>query len=142
MNQVELYTDGSCEPSSGLGGWAFILRFIDCGHEIMLYGKSENTTNNRMEMMAVIEGLNSLNRRCDVVIYADSRYVLDGLRTWLPAWKKNGWKKSDKKPVKNQDLWMALDELKKKHKIRYNWIKGHNNHEENEIVDIMASYDG
>lgn len=142
MDQVELYTDGSCDPSSGAGGWAFILRFSDCGHEIMFSGKSENTTNNRMEMTAVIEGIGRLNRRCYVVIHSDSKYVLDGLRTWLPAWKKNGWKKSDKKTVKNKDLWIILDQLKKQHKIHCNWIRGHSNHEENDIVDLMASYDG
>tara|TARA_B100001778_G_scaffold330827_1_gene334015 strand:- start:34468 stop:34899 length:432 start_codon:yes stop_codon:yes gene_type:complete len=138
MDRVELYTDGSCEPSSGIGGWAFILRFPEIGHEVKAAGRAEETTNNRMEMTAVIEGLKRLNKRCEVVVYADSKYVLDGLRSWLPAWKKNGWKKSDKKPVKNKDLWVVLDELKKAHKLRYNWVKGHNDHEENEQVDQMA----
>jgi ribonuclease HI len=138
MDQVELYTDGSCDPSSGAGGWAFILRHVETGQEIAAAGKADNSTNNRMELSAVIEGLKRLDRRCEVFLVADSKYVLDGLRSWLHAWKKNGWKKSDKKPVKNQDLWMELDELKKRHKIRYTWVKGHNDHEENERVDKMA----
>lgn len=138
MYKVDLYTDGSCEPISGVGGWAFILRSAKSGHEIQVCGKCEETTNNRMEMTAVIEGLKALTSRCEVFIHADSKYVLDGLQTWLNSWKKNNWQKSDKKPVKNKDLWLILDDLKSRHVLRYNWIKGHNDHEENEQVDKMA----
>lgn len=139
MKNVSLYTDGSCSPSTGKGGWAFILRYQELGYEICVAGKDEGTTNNRMEMMAVIEGMSRLNEECDVNLYADSKYVLDGMRTWLPGWKKNGWKKSDKKDVKNKDLWLILDQLKRKHRMNYIWIKGHNDHPENEQVDEMAS---
>lgn len=138
MREVELFTDGSCDTTTGKGGWAFILRFKDTGEEIKLSGKDDDTTNNRMEMSAVIEGLQQLEEPCLVELWADSKYVLEGLRSWLINWKKNGWKKSNKKPVKNRDLWEKLDELKKTHKLSYNWVKGHNNHPENEEVDRMA----
>lgn len=139
MKHVSLYTDGSCSPSTGKGGWAFILRGQEIGHEIEASGGEVDTTNNRMEMMAVIEGMNRLCGKCEVDLYADSKYVLDGMRTWLAGWKKNNWKKSDKKDVKNKDLWLILDQLKRKHRMNYIWIKGHNDHPENEQVDKMAS---
>jgi ribonuclease HI len=138
MEKVELYTDGSCDTNTGSGGWAFLLRHTETGRETSIAGKEDDSTNNRMELSAVIEGLKRLDRRCEVHLVSDSKYVLDGLRTWIHNWKKNGWKKADKKPVKNQDLWMQLDELRNRHKIRYHWVKGHNDHPENEQVDRMA----
>lgn len=135
--KVELYTDGSCDTTTGAGGWAYLIKCN--GRESRYSGGESETTNNRMELTAVIKGLESLQRPCEITLFSDSKYVLDGIRFWLPNWKKKGWQKSDKKPVKNQDLWMRIDELKRYHnKMLCIWIKGHNNHFENEQVDSMA----
>ena len=137
MKQVIIYTDGACSGNPGPGGWGVILRYR--GTEKELSGGAPETTNNRMELTAVIEALKALKRECDVVIHTDSRYVMDGVQQWLPNWKQNGWRTSNKKsPVKNVDLWQELDSLLQKHTIRWIWVKGHNGHEENERVDKLA----
>lgn len=136
--RVELYTDGACSGNPGPGGWAYILRHAASGSEREASGGEAQTTNNRMELMAVIAGLSALKRRSSVDLYSDSQYVLKGLKEWMESWKRRGWKTADKKPVKNQDLWEQLDELKGGHEIRFHWIKGHNEHPENERCDELA----
>lgn len=136
--RVELYTDGACSGNPGPGGWAFILRHPKSGKEIERSGGDAGTTNNRMELMAVIEGLGALTRASSVDLYSDSQYVLNGLKEWIASWKKRGWKTADKKPVKNQELWETLDELASRHEIRFHWIRGHNEHPENERCDQLA----
>ena len=136
--KVHLFTDGACSGNPGPGGWAFILRHPASGAEKESSGGEVETTNNRMELMAVIAGLSALTRPSDVDLYSDSQYVLKGLREWLASWKARGWRTADKKPVKNQDLWERLDALKSGHTIRFHWIKGHNEHPENERCDQLA----
>lgn len=136
INTVELFTDGACSGNPGPGGWGALLRCK--GVEKELSGAEPDTTNNRMELMAAIEGLKSLKRACAVDLYTDSKYVLQGLTEWLPGWKARGWKTADKKPVKNQDLWMALDEQVARHHVTWHWVKGHAGHAENERVDELA----
>lgn len=135
---VELHTDGACSGNPGPGGWAYVLKHGATGKERVDSGAEPDTTNNRMELRAVIEGLSVLTRPSMVDLYSDSKYVLDGLKTWIHNWKKRGWKTADKKPVKNQELWMQLDELSSRHEIRFHWIKGHNEHPENERCDRLA----
>lgn len=135
---VELYTDGACSGNPGPGGWAYVLKHHATGKERAASGAEPETTNNRMELQAVIEGLSALKRPSVVDLYSDSKYVLDGLKSWIHGWKKKGWKTADKKPVKNQDLWMALDALSQLHDVRFHWIRGHNEHPENERCDRMA----
>ena len=135
---VRLFTDGACSGNPGPGGWAFILEHPASGKRIERSGAERETTNNRMELTAVIEGLSVLTRASRVELYSDSKYTLDGLREWLDGWKRRGWKTSDKKPVKNQDLWQRLDALRGAHEIRFHWIKGHNDHPENERCDKLA----
>ena len=135
---IEIYTDGACKGNPGKGGWGVLLRYK--GHEKRLYGGEPHTTNNRMELMAVIKGLDALKREaCDVRVVSDSTYVLKGISEWLPNWKKRGWKTAAKKPVMNADLWMQLDELAARHTIDWQWVKGHNGHVENEIADELAN---
>ena len=134
---VEIYTDGACKGNPGVGGWGAILRFG--GTEKELFGGVANTTNNRMEMIAVIEALRSLSRSCDAVVFTDSSYVQKGISEWIHGWKRNGWKTSDKKPVKNADLWQTLDQLAAGHKIEWQWVKGHAGHPENERADLLAN---
>lgn len=136
-DKVYIYTDGSCLGNPGPGGWAAILR---CGgHEKEISGGFALTTNNRMELMAAINGLSALTRPCLVELYTDSRYVCDAVnKRWLKSWKARGWKKADKKPVLNQDLWLKLDALLETHKPRLFWVEGHSGHPENERVDVMA----
>ena len=137
MPILEIYTDGACSGNPGAGGWGAILRYGQTEKE--LSGAEAYTTNNRMELTAVIEALKALTRNCEIVIHTDSRYVMDGVQSWLPNWKKNNWRTSNKKsPVKNIDLWQQLDELLSKHQIRWIWVKGHNGHPENERVDKLA----
>lgn len=133
---VELYTDGACSGNPGPGGWGCILRFK--GIEKELYGGETPTTNNRMEMMAVLSGLNALTRPCAVAVYTDSEYVKKGMTEWLRGWKARGWKTADKKPVKNDDLWKALDEAAGRHRVTWHWVRGHNGHPENERADELA----
>lgn len=136
MDIVEIFTDGACSGNPGPGGWGAILRMGQ--HEKELSGAQKDTTNNRMELMAVIKSLEALKRPCEIILTTDSKYVLDGITKWIFNWKKNNWKKSDNKPVLNADLWQQLDELSKNHKIKWNWIKGHSGHIENERCDELA----
>ena len=136
MTAIELFTDGACSGNPGPGGWAAILR--TGAHEKELSGGEGHTTNNRMELTAVIRGLEALKRASTVVIHTDSRYVMDGVTQWLPRWKRNGWKTSEKKPVKNEDLWRELDVLCARHQIRWRWVRGHSGHAENERADALA----
>lgn len=135
---VHLFTDGACSGNPGPGGWAFILRHPASGKEIEHAGGERDTTNNRMELRAVIEGLHALTRRSRVDIYSDSQYVLNGLSEWLEQWKARGWRTAAKKPVKNEDLWRELDRLKAEHELDFHWIRGHNEHPENERCDQLA----
>lgn len=133
---VELFTDGACSGNPGPGGWGALLRYN--GHEKELGGGEESTTNNRMEMMAVIEGLGALNSACDVTLHTDSKYVMDGVTKYMPNWKRNGWRTADKKEVKNRDLWERIDSALANHKVKWVWVKGHAGHAENERVDAIA----
>jgi ribonuclease HI len=135
--QYELFTDGACLGNPGPGGWAFILRCKD--EEVVGSGGEANTTNQRMEVTAVLRALESLEEPASVVIHADSKYVTDGLTKWMDGWLKKGWKNAAKKPVKNQDLWKPLAQLREKHEITTNWVKGHDGHAENERCDTLAS---
>jgi len=133
---VELFTDGACLGNPGPGGWGTILRFK--GNERELSGGEPATTNNRMEMQAVIEGLRALTRPCKVTITTDSQYVLKGMTEWIAGWKKRNWRTADKKAVKNVDLWQELDTLCAPHQIKWVWVRGHDGHIENERVDVLA----
>lgn len=134
--KIEMFTDGACSGNPGPGGWGVILRAGDTEKEMS--GGERATTNNRMEMMAVIKGLQALTKPSEITLYTDSRYVLDGATKWILGWKKNGWKTADKKPVKNEDLWRALDAEAARHSIRWQWVRGHDGHPENERVDALA----
>lgn len=133
---VELFTDGACLGNPGPGGWAALLRYQ--GTERELAGGEAQTTNNRMELTAVIEGLKALTRNCAVIVFTDSQYVQKGITEWIHGWKRKGWKTADKKPVKNADLWLALDEARLGHNVTWRWVKGHAGHAENERVDGLA----
>lgn len=133
---VFLYTDGACSGNPGPGGWACLLKYKEVTKEIS--GGAPNTTNNQMELTAVIEGLSLLKKACDVELYTDSKYVLEGATKWLEGWIQKGWKKADKKPVLNRELWEKLIPLLKKHTVSWHWVKGHAGHPENERVDFMA----
>ena len=137
MNRVEIFTDGACRGNPGPGGWGALLRFGDDEKE--LCGGEAETTNNRMELMAVIQALSALKRPCDVILTSDSTYVLKGIQEWMPSWKKRGWKTAAKKPVKNIDLWKLLDDAIQGHTIDWRWVKGHSGHAENEIADQLAN---
>lgn len=135
--KVELYTDGACKGNPGTGGWGALLRYG--ANEKELWGGESDTTNNRMELMAAIEGLKALTRSCEVVLTTDSQYVKQGINQWLAGWKKNGWKTASKQPVKNKDLWQALDSECARHTIEWRWVKGHAGHEGNERADQLAN---
>ena len=137
MKKIEIFTDGACPGNPGKGGWGAILRFGE--HQKELSGGEKNTTNNRMELTAVIEALKALKEPCEVVITTDSKYVSDAVTLgWAENWRKNGWKKADKKPALNVDLWEQLLELLAQHKVTFNWVKGHAGHPENERCDQLA----
>lgn len=136
-DQVIVHTDGACSGNPGPGGWGAVLQYN--GHIRELSGGAAETTNNRMEMTAAIEALNSLKRPCTVELHTDSTYLKDGLTKWIFNWKRNGWKTSDKKPVKNVELWQALDEAVQRHKIDWRWVKGHAGDEMNERADQLAN---
>ena len=137
LPKVEIFTDGACKGNPGPGGWGAVLRMGATEKE--LSGGEKLTTNNRMEMMAVVQALTALKRPCAVTLSTDSRYVMDGLTKWIHGWQKNGWKTADKKPVKNADLWQDLLAAAKPHKIAWQWVKGHAGHPENERADKLAS---
>ena len=133
---VALYADGSCHGNPGPGGWGAIL---ECNGNVKeLSGAERATTNNQMELRAVIEGLGALKEPCSVEVWSDSRYVIDGMKSWLANWKRRGWQTADKKPVKNQDLWQTLDGLRSTHHLKFHWVRGHNEHPENERCDALA----
>jgi len=136
VSGVDIFTDGSCSGNPGPGGWAAILR--SGGHEKELCGGERATTNNRMELMAVIRALESLKGPSAVTIHTDSRYVMDGATQWMKKWKANGWKTADKKAVKNEDLWRALDAAMARHRMSWRWVRGHDGHPENERADALA----
>ena len=134
---VEMFTDGACRGNPGKGGWGALLRYGDV--EKTLYGGESMTTNNRMELTAVIKGLEALNKSCQVKVTTDSKYVLTGITEWMPNWKKRNWRTASKKPVLNVDLWKKLDELVALHKVDWDWVKGHCGHTENDIADELAN---
>lgn len=135
--KVELYTDGACKGNPGPGGWGAWLRYGK--NEKELFGGEKETTNNRMELKAAIEGLKALSRCCDVSLTTDSQYVKQGINSWMAGWKKNGWRTASKQPVKNKDLWQALDLECQRHNVEWHWVKGHAGHEGNERADMLAN---
>jgi ribonuclease HI len=137
MEKIDIYTDGACKGNPGAGGWGAMLRTGDKTKE--LCGGEANTTNNRMELKAVIEALNALKRPCTVVVHTDSQYVQKGITEWIHNWKARGWKTAAKAPVKNVDLWQALDVAQARHTIEWRWVKGHAGHEGNERADALAN---
>jgi ribonuclease HI len=134
---VVVYTDGACKGNPGRGGWGALLRWGE--HEKELFGGEPLTTNNRMELTAVIEALSALKQRCSVALYTDSEYVRNGITTWIHGWKQRGWRTADKKPVKNIELWQRLDELAAQHDVRWHWVRGHNGDPGNERADALAN---
>ena len=134
---VVMYTDGACRGNPGPGGWGVVLRYRD--QHKTLQGYAAETTNNRMELTAVIEGLRALKRPCDIELNTDSKYVMQGINEWISTWKRNGWKTAAKKPVKNADLWQQLDRECERHRIDWNWVKGHAGIEGNEMADQLAN---
>jgi len=137
VKDVEIFTDGACRGNPGPGGWGVLLRFGEVERE--LYGGEADTTNNRMELRAAIEGLKTLKERCRVTLTTDSVYVKNGITSWLDGWKKKGWKTAGRKPVKNVDLWQLLDEQNQRHEVHWTWVKGHSGHRENDIADLLAN---
>ena len=137
LKHVEVFTDGACKGNPGPGGWGAILRMGR--HEKELSGSDPETTNNRMEMTAAIMALRALTEPCNIVLHTDSRYVIDGMTKWIHGWKRNGWINASKQPVRNADLWHDLIEAAQRHTIRWEWVKGHNGHPENDRVDKLAS---
>ncbi|MCD8524141.1 MAG: ribonuclease HI [Saccharospirillaceae bacterium] len=135
--KVHLFTDGACKGNPGPGGWGALLRYGSTEKE--LFGGEDNTTNNRMELMAAIEGLKALKRPCHVVLTTDSQYVMKGINEWLAGWKKKGWRNAAKQPIKNQDLWQRLDAECQRHQIEWHWVRGHTGHPDNERADQLAN---
>ncbi|MEO0564446.1 MAG: ribonuclease HI [Chloroflexota bacterium] len=136
-DKVIIYTDGGCKPNPGPGGWAALLMYGT--HRKELSGGDRKTTNNKMELTAAIEALEALKTASDVELYTDSQYVKNGITSWMANWKRNGWKTASKKPVKNRDLWVRLDDATQRHNIEWKWVKGHSNNEHNERVDQLAT---
>ena len=134
---IDIFTDGACRGNPGPGGWGVILR--SGSHEKELFGGEQSTTNNRMELRAAIEGLAALKRPSRVTVTTDSQYVRQGITQWIEGWKRNQWRTSAKKPVKNQDLWQLLDELTCRHEVTWEWVKGHSGHPDNELADVLAN---
>ena len=137
MKHVDIFTDGACSGNPGPGGWGAVLRYGDVEKE--LSGGEAETTNNRMELLAAISALNALRQPCEVDLHTDSKYVMDGISKWIHGWKRNGWKTGDRKPVKNGELWQALDEARNRHNVTWHWVKGHAGHPENERADAGKS---
>lgn len=135
--QITIHTDGACRGNPGPGGWGVLLQYN--GHRKELCGGEAETTNNRMELMAAIQGLESLREPCDVMLHTDSTYVMKGLTEWMKSWKRRGWKTADGKPVKNQDLWQRLDEAAARHSVEWRWVKGHAGDPGNEAADALAN---
>tara|TARA_B100000609_G_C17174627_1_gene413642 strand:+ start:886 stop:1317 length:432 start_codon:yes stop_codon:yes gene_type:complete len=137
MKDVIIYTDGACRGNPGIGGWGALMSYKEEVKE--LYGGEVDTTNNKMELRAVIEGLNTLKEPCSVKVFTDSKYVMEGINSWIHNWKKNNWKTANKKDVKNKDLWIQLDKLVSKHNISWEWVKGHSGNPGNEKADELAN---
>lgn len=137
MKHIIIFTDGACRGNPGPGGWGALLRYGE--HEKILSGAEAHTTNNRMELIGTIKALEALQQSCKVDLYTDSQYVKKGITEWIHQWKKNHWKKADKKPVKNADLWQRLDKEFNHHQITWHWVKGHSGHPENDLVDSIAN---
>lgn len=136
-NRVHIYTDGACKGNPGRGGWGALLRYGS--HEKELFGGEPMTTNNRMELLAVIRALQALTRSSDVTVHTDSQYVQKGITEWISGWKARGWKTADRKPVKNEDLWKELDAQVSAHRVEWRWVRGHSGHPENERADALAN---
>jgi ribonuclease HI len=134
---VQIYTDGACKGNPGPGGWGALL--VAGGRERELFGGERHTTNNRMELTAVIRALEALTRECEVDLYTDSQYVKNGIESWIHAWKRKGWKTAEGKPVKNAELWRELDALAQRHTIRWHWVRGHSGHDGNTRADALAN---
>ncbi|MGH8441524.1 MAG: ribonuclease HI [Nevskiaceae bacterium] len=137
MKPIVVYTDGACRGNPGPGGWGAVLRYN--GHERQLHGGEAPTTNNRMELMAAIQALETLREPCEIRVHTDSTYVRQGITEWLPQWRKRNWKTADKKPVKNQDLWERLEAAAARHRIEWHWVKGHSGDPGNELADQLAN---
>jgi ribonuclease HI len=137
LNHIEIFTDGACRGNPGPGGWGALIRYKNIEKEF--YGGEQQTTNNRMELTAAIEGLKAVKDRCEISLTTDSQYVRKGITEWLTNWKAKGWKTASKKPVKNVDLWQALDEQAARHNVQWHWVKGHSGHRENELADQLAN---
>ncbi len=137
MKTVNIYTDGACRGNPGDGGWGVLIEFENFSKEY--FGGEKNTTNNQMELRAAIEGLKALKETCNVNLTTDSKYVMDGITSWIDNWKKNNWKNAAKKDVKNKELWIELDKFRSLHNVEWHWVKGHSGHEKNEIADLLAN---
>ena len=137
MKTVNIYTDGACRGNPGIGGWGVLIEYEDFNKE--LFGGEKHTTNNKMELMAAIQGLKALNENCIVHLTTDSKYVMDGINSWIMNWKKNNWKNSQKQSVKNKDLWIQLDKLNEQHDVNWHWVKGHSGRPQNELADQLAN---
>ena len=137
MKTVNIYTDGACRGNPGVGGWGVLIEYEN--HNKEMFGGEKITTNNQMELMAAIQGLKALNEKCIVNLTTDSKYVMDGINSWIINWKKNNWKNSQKQNVKNKDLWIQLDKLNSQHDVKWYWVKGHSGHPQNELADQLAN---
>jgi len=137
LKQVTIYTDGACRGNPGPGGWGAVLQYGE--HQRELYGGESDTTNNRMELTAALQALEALREPCEIDLTTDSEYVRKGITEWLPAWKRRNWKTADRKPVKNADLWQALEQAAARHRVRWHWVKGHSGHNGNEQADMLAN---
>ena len=137
MKTVIIYTDGACRGNPGPGGWGVLIEYGELSKQ--LYGGDVSTTNNKMELTAAIMALTEIKEPCEIILYTDSKYVLQGIEEWIHNWKKRGWRGANKKPVKNIDLWKELDQLRDKHNIKWNWVKGHSGDPGNETADMLAN---
>ena len=137
MKTVNIYTDGACRGNPGVGGWGALIEYENHNKEI--FGGEKLTTNNQMELMAAIQGLKALSEKCIVNLTTDSKYVMDGINSWIKNWKRNNWKNSQKQNVKNKDLWIQLDKLNEHHDVKWHWVKGHSGHPQNELADQLAN---
>jgi len=138
-NEIIIYTDGACKGNPGIGGWGAVIKFSN-NFEKRIYGYSNETTNNRMELTAAIMSLNILDEKSKVILYTDSKYLMDGINQWILKWKKNSWKTSNNKEVKNMDLWKKIDELNSYHVVEWNWVKGHSGNYGNDQADELANF--